>query len=431
MWKKFFAAGAVIAGIFTAFCGGKASALVESSANITGGNWNICVTMTGGYVGSSFAATISGSGFETQIVYDDFDYSACKSVTLPDGDYSVSMNVPMGIYSMINAVSGNNLNFLIGGRTQKYLSNYGSSNQRIAANTASIEFNANGGTGAMTPMTDLELNTNYNLPTNTFTRDGYRFNGWSSAADGTGNGYADGGVVNFWQSTNLVLYAQWVQDGGSQHQNEAELQLLKTGSEFNMLIRTMMSDEEGVNCTTPTECDASASAIKHLYFVETLPEELGIDRETATRVKLSRDGYAEVYAYRVGDDTVYVETGEKTVFADYDASYMFYGFQITELVLPNNFDTSKIVNMSYMFANTAIENLVLSDNFSIAMVTTMEGTFSNMAQLQSITLPDSFTITEGMSYPNIFDNTPGTATLHASDQSLVEAWAARVIASGE
>ena len=45
------------------------------------------------------------------------------------------------------------------------------------------------------------------LNTNTFTREGYNFNGWNTAADGTGTTYADGATVNLTEDT--TLYAQW------------------------------------------------------------------------------------------------------------------------------------------------------------------------------------------------------------------------------
>lgn len=45
------------------------------------------------------------------------------------------------------------------------------------------------------------------LNANTFTREGYNFTGWNTAADGTGDSYADGAPVNLTEDT--TLYAQW------------------------------------------------------------------------------------------------------------------------------------------------------------------------------------------------------------------------------
>src|ERR1039457_4481156 len=45
------------------------------------------------------------------------------------------------------------------------------------------------------------------LTTNTFTRAGYSFSGWTANANGTGAAYADGAIYPFTAST--TLYAQW------------------------------------------------------------------------------------------------------------------------------------------------------------------------------------------------------------------------------
>ena len=58
--------------------------------------------------------------------------------------------------------------------------------------------------GTMVPQTANGLT---NLSANGFSREGYLFTGWNTAADGTGDAYGPGGNYNF--ATDLVLYAQW------------------------------------------------------------------------------------------------------------------------------------------------------------------------------------------------------------------------------
>ena len=60
--------------------------------------------------------------------------------------------------------------------------------------------------GTMTPQTVLEK-TDTALTANTFTREGYNFTGWNTAADGSGTDYADKATVNL--TENTTLYAQW------------------------------------------------------------------------------------------------------------------------------------------------------------------------------------------------------------------------------
>ena len=71
------------------------------------------------------------------------------------------------------------------------------------------DFDANGSEETMPTWTG-KPNTSFNLPKNTFTREGYTFTGWNTAADGTGAAYADKAPVKF--SENTALYAQWTQD---------------------------------------------------------------------------------------------------------------------------------------------------------------------------------------------------------------------------
>ena len=74
-----------------------------------------------------------------------------------------------------------------------------------------VTFEANGSTeypvkGEMAPQT-VNAKTDTVLNANTFTREGYNFLNWNTAADGTGDSYADGATVNL--TENTTLYAQW------------------------------------------------------------------------------------------------------------------------------------------------------------------------------------------------------------------------------
>ena len=72
-----------------------------------------------------------------------------------------------------------------------------------------VYFDANGGEETMPTWTG-KPNTSFNLPKNTFTREGYTFTGWNTAADGTGTSYADEEPVSF--DADTTLYAQWTVD---------------------------------------------------------------------------------------------------------------------------------------------------------------------------------------------------------------------------
>ena len=68
-----------------------------------------------------------------------------------------------------------------------------------------VTFKANGGTGSDKTQR-VTYNTNTTLTANTFTRTGYSFTGWKTAAS-SGTSYADKATVKL--TANLTLYAQW------------------------------------------------------------------------------------------------------------------------------------------------------------------------------------------------------------------------------
>lgn len=78
-------------------------------------------------------------------------------------------------------------------------------------NTYTVTFDANGGEGTMDDQT-FTYDEEKALTTNAFTRTGYTFTGWNTAADGTGEAFADKATVkNLTAEPNgaVTLYAQW------------------------------------------------------------------------------------------------------------------------------------------------------------------------------------------------------------------------------
>ncbi|MDD6196560.1 MAG: chitobiase/beta-hexosaminidase C-terminal domain-containing protein [[Clostridium] aminophilum] len=69
-----------------------------------------------------------------------------------------------------------------------------------------IHFHANGGTGKMDDQ-NVTTEEEIKLNSNTFSREGFRFTGWNTKANGDGDSYEDGGEAEFTEETDL--YAQW------------------------------------------------------------------------------------------------------------------------------------------------------------------------------------------------------------------------------
>lgn len=74
-----------------------------------------------------------------------------------------------------------------------------------------ITYDANGGTGSMS-VQNLMYNIATILTANSFTKEGYKFNGWNTERDGSGQSYTDQQSITISTQVandNITLYAQW------------------------------------------------------------------------------------------------------------------------------------------------------------------------------------------------------------------------------
>ena len=84
---------------------------------------------------------------------------------------------------------------------------------KINPETFTLDYDANGGEGTMTDSASPYVNNSQaKVLDNEFTRSNYRFTGWNTKADGTGDSYKAGDVIKM--TVNMTLYAQWKHKGG-------------------------------------------------------------------------------------------------------------------------------------------------------------------------------------------------------------------------
>ena len=97
-----------------------------------------------------------------------------------------------------------------------YLRHFGFSVRclRSIPGTLTINFDGNGSTGGSTASQQIAAGNTASLNANGFTRAGYVFTGWNTAANGFGTSYADGADYAVTPATgdiSVTLYAQWEQ----------------------------------------------------------------------------------------------------------------------------------------------------------------------------------------------------------------------------
>ena len=185
-----------------------------------------------------------------------------------------------------------------------------------------ITFNANGGVGEMAAQT-FEVGVDTALNANAFTREGYKFIGWNTAADGSGATYADAGAI-LELTGDMTLYAQWqfwngwfTDVNGKQYYKDGELQ------------KTDWTVIDGNTYYLDTETGYAATGITKL-----IPE--GAAEEA--RCVFDADGVFQsdvTGVYSVGEDTYWLNSGiieeeaglKRVVKEDGEVNYYYFAVQ--------------------------------------------------------------------------------------------------------
>ena len=143
-----------------------------------------------------------------------------KGMGLKDASTSLILsgyntNSPIGFKFTLNG--GSNYFFKYNS-SSKWFANYANAYStsmtpvRLFKLSYTVTYDANGGTGTMTDSNSpYYQGATVTAKTNTFTRDGYEFTGWNTAADGSGTSYDEGDT--FTPTANTTLYAQWAEAG--------------------------------------------------------------------------------------------------------------------------------------------------------------------------------------------------------------------------
>ena len=341
MKKAIFAAGAVAALIGT-LGSGSAFAVSNNTAVISGGSaFDICIATNGAYTGSSFAADIVGSGFETQLVYDDFTNEACKNVTLPAGNNTISMRKTSGMDVTSWTIAGNKLTFTASETSSSFLRSSSLMRKSTPASVVEVSFNANGGTGSMSPVSG-DYTSAITLSANTLTKADYVFDSWNTKADGSGTSYADGASINFAQGGEVTLYAQW----------RASVAVLGIGTSVNAKLKNMAG-------TVASDVNVSDYNIKAVKTANTLPT--GFDVDDSANIISDPDSLFKIHAWfdntdldgdGVGDGIVYVYTQADSIRSGHYMNSMFKRmYSLADISALAEWDTSQVYSMRDLFSS--------------------------------------------------------------------------------
>ena len=312
----------------------------------------------------------------------DVNYNNTPLIQFSDLAYSLSY-----AQEILNKVSVENTN---------YVAELNATNKTIYISSKSFTLNYNSnGSGEPNLTQKVYYNQPFTTkPSETFTRIGYTFVGWSTNASAWEGDYKDADTsYTYNQTKSITLYAIWRENASYLHR----------GWKSKISNVTSLTSIEFTNAQPTAET----------------PIQIGATDENSTAYWAEGNTSCfGVYGYVDGTElTIY---SPATIYAPKNSSYLFSSSSssstltnLTSITFNNVFDTSLVINMSNMFYGcSALTELDLSD-FDTLKVTNMSWMFSSCSALTTLDLSSFNTsLVTNMSY--MFNNCSQLTTLDLS-----------------
>ena len=420
MWKKIFAAGLFATVGSVLFFGAQDASAALFVQNYVSGDWvnieshsaRICADEDAGqdYSETPIIAEIRAANYLAQFTFDELSEWTCHSFdSLPD-NAEVRYAVPVSkrnslsiehTFPMNSSLKTMTLQFgsIDDEEDGNYLWTAGTSAQGVAATSASVAFDANGGTGVMPVIAGAEVGSNVNLPKNTLTRAGYNFAGWNTKADGTGTPYADKAAVPIAEIGVVTLFAQW--NGRA---------VLDDGQSINAKIKKMAGDGDSSSYSTN---DYNIKAIK---TASALPA--GFDTSDSDHIISDSPSISPepIYAWfdnadndndGENDGIIYVYTGASVIEGGSDMSFLFMrAMSLTDISALASWDMSGVMNMSNIFdLATALSDISALASWNTSNATNMSSLFSGARSLSDISPVANWNTSSATNMSNMFYQT--------------------------
>ena len=199
-------------------------------------------------------------------------------------------------------------------------------NAAWTAHHYSVHYEANGASGEMDDQDFTYDDAGQALSANSFTREGYTFIGWNTAADGSGTGYDDGQQtpnVTATDGATVTLYAQWAAGGWVTY-------IDADGTEQNVVAIPINGSQTdygtpgtGDHCWYVLDGEVS---LDHLHFYDDfthliLADGARLTANSSTVIAVRAKGFT-IYGQSNGTGQI-IASSEKLEGIGVDANYMF------------------------------------------------------------------------------------------------------------
>ena len=196
------------------FKGWSTSSTATSATYAAGGSYtaNADATLYAVWEANKYTVTLNGNGATTA---GTASVTATYDKAMPSATMPLRTGFTFEGYYDTSATTGGTQYYTAAGASARTWNKTDAATlyARWTEHTYNIAFDGNGATGGSTAgISGVKYTESKTLTSNGFTKTGYSFNGWNTAANGSGAGYANSASVSKLSATNgatVTLYAQW------------------------------------------------------------------------------------------------------------------------------------------------------------------------------------------------------------------------------
>jgi uncharacterized repeat protein (TIGR02543 family) len=262
------------------------------------------------------------------------------------------------------------------------------------ANTYTVKFDANTGSGTMTGEA-FTYDTEKALTACGFLKKGYSFAGWNTAADGSGTSYAEGASVKNLSAAaggTVTLYAKWTANTDTAYKVEYYQQNI---ADDNYTLAA--GDTQNLTGTTGAQTAAAAKTYTGFTAQTVTQSEIAADGNTVVKIYYTRNIITLTFKANGGNWSG--STADKTVKGKYGAAVTVtnpvkedYAFEGWDSTVQTTF-TADATYTAVWKSSKQLLTFSFTKSVNTALTADVTGTVDQSAHTVAVTVPYGTTVT--------------------------------------